>query len=838
MGEVYRARDARLGREVAIKVLPEGVAESGDRRARFEQEARAASALNHPSIVTLHDIGQHDGVLWVAMELVDGKTLREMLEAGALPTRKALDVGVQIAEGLARAHAAGIVHRDLKPENVMITRDGLVKLLDFGLAKLSAPFGGGDVSDLPTAAPKSTAPGIVMGTVGYMSPEQAAGRVVDYRSDQFSLGTLLYELAAGRSAFKKDTPAETLAAVIREDPQPLSASSPRTPAPYRWIVERCLAKDPEDRYASTKDLARDLKSVRDHLSEATVTGESSAAPMRAPAKRMPLVAVALAAALVAGAGAYALGRRATPPPSQPHFRRLTFQRGTVNNARFAPGGSVVYGAAWEGNAMRLYSIRTENALAAAIAAPDADLLSMTPSGELAISIGSRETGPFLYTGTLARLPISGGTPREILANVEWADFAPDGQTLAIVHTVGGRSRLEMPVGKVLAESAGWISHPRVSPRGDAVAFLEHPVLGDDAGRVVLVDLAGKKRVLADNFGSVQGLAFAPDASEVYFSGTPEALARAIHAVTLSGKDRVVLQLADSLTLADVGPDRRLLVIELRPRMGLAAVATDSDKPKELAWLDYSLIRDLSRDGQTVLFDEAGEAGGVTYSMYLRRTDGSPAVRLAEGASMSLSWDGQWVLARSRSESELRLVPTGPGEGKRIPIGKLHGHESGAFLPDGKAVLFNANEEGKAVRFYYVGVDGGTPRAVSPDAAPGAPAVSPDGKSFVTRAADGRLLLCAVDGSAARQVPGSAPGDCPSGFSADGRTLYVYQRGVAASLFRIDMATGKRDFVRTASAPDPAGVESTTRLVVTPDGKRLAYSYELTLSDLFLVDGVK
>jgi hypothetical protein len=301
----------------------------------------------------------------------------------------------------------------------------------------------------------------------------------------------------------------------------------------------------------------------------------------------------------------------------------------------------------------------------------------------------------------------------------------------------------------------------------------------------------------------------------------------------------VIQLADSLTLADVGADGRLLVLELRPRMGMAAVPVGSEKPKELAWLDYSLIRDLARDGKTVLFDEAGVAGGVTYSMYLRKTDGSPALRLAEGASIALSPDGAWVLARSRtSDNEMLLVPTGPGEARRISVGKLHVHGSGAFLPDGKSVLFNANEEGKAIRFYVIPVAGGTPRAVSVDAGPGSPSVSPDGKTFAIRSADGRLVLCSLDGSAAHEVAGSVAGDGPSGFTADGRTLFVYQRGVSASLFRIDLASAKREFVRTVSAPDTAGVESTTRLLVTPDGKTVAYSYELTLVDLFLVDGVK
>src|SRR5262245_15077872 len=272
MGEVYRAGDARLGRDVAIKVLPQETAMDPGRRQRFEQEARAASALNHPNILTIYDIGSTDGTVYIAMELVEGKTLREIVATGEpLATRRLLDVAVQTAEGLAKAHAAGIVHRDLKPENLMVSKDGFVKILDFGLAKLTEPLSQ-EASALPTAAPSPTRPGTVMGTAGYMSPEQASGQNVDFRSDQFTLGSIVYEMASGKRAFQRRTGAETLVAIIREEPAPLSQAAPKAPAPVRWIVERCLAKDPEERYASTKDLARDLKSLRDHLSETSASG--------------------------------------------------------------------------------------------------------------------------------------------------------------------------------------------------------------------------------------------------------------------------------------------------------------------------------------------------------------------------------------------------------------------------------------------------------------------------------------------------------------------------------------------------------------------------------------
>src|SRR6266496_3471221 len=248
MGEVYRARDPRLGREVALKVLPEEVSSDRDRLSRFEQEARAASALNHPNIITIYEIGRADANSFIAMELVEGKTLRELALPGPLSIRRAIGIAAQVSEGLAKAHAVGIVHRDLKPENVMVSKDGYVKILDFGLAKLVEPESG-ELSAMPTLARPETHPGTVLGTVGYMSPEQASGQRLDFRSDQFSLGSILYEITSGQKAFARKTAAETMSAIIREDPEPLGKLRPDSPLPLRWIVERCLAKDPEERYA-------------------------------------------------------------------------------------------------------------------------------------------------------------------------------------------------------------------------------------------------------------------------------------------------------------------------------------------------------------------------------------------------------------------------------------------------------------------------------------------------------------------------------------------------------------------------------------------------------------
>ncbi len=348
MGEVYRARDTRLGRDVAIKILVAEVATNKDRMSRFEQEARSASSLNHPNIITIHEIGSFDSTSYIAMEWVDGKTLRETLKEGPLPARKAIQIAVQLADGLTKAHEAGIVHRDLKPENIMITKDGFAKILDFGLAKLFLPSGS-EVSALPTSA--GTDAGTILGTVGYMSPEQASGRAVDFRSDQFALGSILYEMLTGKRAFEEKTTVETLAAIIKKDPEPISSVPVQVPAPFRWIVDRCLEKNPEDRYASTRDLARDLQSVRDHFSEVASSTES-AIPVQLQKRSLKKIWSIVNVALLVLLGAstlYLLLNSKKVERSNVDYHRLTYQRGAIHSARFAADGqTIIYSASLEG----------------------------------------------------------------------------------------------------------------------------------------------------------------------------------------------------------------------------------------------------------------------------------------------------------------------------------------------------------------------------------------------------------------------------------------------------------------------------------------------------------
>jgi len=831
MGEVFRARDTRLGREVAIKVLPGGVAADPERRARFEQEARSASALNHPNIVTLLDIGDADGQSFMAMELVEGRTLREVLSGGALATRKTLDLAAQIADGLAKAHAAGIVHRDLKPENVMVSKDGFVKILDFGLAKLTAPFSDSQ-SELQTAAAPDTGAGVVLGTVGYMSPEQASGRPVDFRTDQFALGTILYEMATGKRPFQRATGAETLTAIIREEPEDVARVNPRAPAPLRWIIDRCLEKDPEDRFASTTDLARDLASLREHLSEsASAVGAMAPAPRRR-AWLKPLGWTALG--LVAGAAIAALVlHRSGGALEDLRFTRLTFRRGTVLTARFAPDGqSVLYGAAWEGAAPEIFSVRFDGPESRSLGLPPADVLSVARNGEMAVSIGRRYVFGWESRGTLARVPIGGGAPRELLESVEAADWSPDGSELAVARDTGTLRRLEYPVGKVLFETAGWLSGVRVSPDGQRIAFWNHPARGDNLASLDVIERDGSRRTLRQGAAS-WGLAWDPGGRRLWSQGL---------SISLAGESRRTLPLMGGGALHDAAKGGRALVTRRTFRRELVGRLPGSPIETNLSWLDWSHPEDLTGDGRTVLFDEQNQVTDSNYSIYVRGTEGSPAVRLGEGQSLALSPDGKWALARTFGAGSRGLVmlPLGAGEPRVLPPSGLE-VAAGQFFPDGRRLLLAGHEAGRPSRLYVVELPGGKPKAISPEGVSMLRwrALAPDGQSVVARGEDGALAVYPAQGGEPRALSGVTTDDVPIRWTADGRGLYVQRgTGVPARVDVVDVASGARRAWQELRPPDPAGVLAIGPILISADGQSYVYSYRRQLDDLYLVEGLR
>ncbi|HEY1249720.1 MAG TPA: protein kinase [Thermoanaerobaculia bacterium] len=844
MGVVWRARDARLGRDVAIKALPVPLRSDPARLARFEDEARAASALNHPNIVTIYEIGETRDGPFLVMELVEGRTLRELLYAGALPARKALHLAAQLADALARAHEAGIVHRDLKPENVMVSREGFAKILDFGLAKFEHGDSGADESRRDLTLTEENRERAIVGTAGYMAPEQASGQAVGFRSDQFTFGALVYEMLSGRRAFHKETRAETLTAIIREEPEPLAALDPQIPIPLRWIVARCLAKAPEERYAATRDLARDLQNVRDHLSQVDGSGEgprfADAVPKRPRLRLSGSVAVAVAALVAA---AYFLGAN-VPARGSPSFQRLTFRDGTVWSGRFGPDArTVAYAASWGGGPIRVYTARPETPESSALPLPPASLLAMSGSGEIAVSLAARPSGAFATTGTLARSTLAGGAPREVMEGVQAADFGPDGVALAVLRSADGRSRLEFPIGHTLYETAsGYLSHPRVSPRGDLVAFLEHPVRGSDAGSVAVVSSDGRKRVLSPGWTTLRGLAWSPDGGEVWFTAASVGGARALHAVSLSGRRRLVLRVPGALTLHDVSREGRVLLAHEHAREGIAGVSPGEAKERDLSWHDWSRPVDLTADGTAFLFDETGEGGGASYAVYLRATDESPAVRLGDGHALALSPDAKWALSTPQSEpAQLVLLPTGPGAPRGIATGGFDAVLRAAWLPGGERLVLSANEPGSAVRLYVQPAEGGTPRAITPENVGADWAVSPDGLRVAAIDGRGELRSYPVDdGGEPTPIPGAIAGDSPIRFSPEGRALYVLARGdgAACAIDRLDLATGRRTGWRSITPPDPVGVYGIPRLLLSADGASYVYAYVRLLDDLYLVDGLR
>jgi hypothetical protein len=829
MGEVYRARDTRLGRDVALKVLPAGVASDASRVKRFEKEARAASSLNHPNIVTVYEMGETEGVSWIAMELVGGATLRQMLLEGPLPVKKLLTVAAQVADGLARAHAASIVHRDLKPENVMVTKDGLVKILDFGLAKLTQPEDGSSGTQAPTVS-GGTEPGMVVGTVAYMSPEQALGKPVDFRSDQFSFGSMLYEMATGRKAFARASGPETMTAILREELEPLSAAAPTTPVPLRWIVERCLAKDPEERYAATRDLARDLSRVQQGLSEGSFSGAVSAAEPRPMAFHRYLWA---ALALLAGAAIGTLAMR-RPPAPVPNYHAVSFRRGTVQQARFAPDGqTIVYSAALEGKPIQLYSTRVDSNESTPLPLPiGADLASISSSGMLAVALLRGSDEP-----TLAEVSLAGGSPRELLERVWAADWSPGGKGLAVVRN----DRLEFPIGKLLggAREGFRLEHPRFSPDGTSVAALEIQRSAEGASSVVLFGLDGKQRTVSSGWGFASGLAWHPETGEIWFS--PRDLAAGsflmLCAVSpTSGKSRVVARLPGIVVLQDISRDGRVLLDVADWHQSVILGSFGSAAETNVSWLDFSGAVGISNDGKTLLLDESGRGGGARGSVYLRKTDGSPATRLGDGVPFCLSTDGKWTVTTPGSSFDrLVLLPTGPGEPKVLQEPGMT-YRAAVWIPGTQRLLFMGRAAGKPARVYVQDAAGGAPRPLTPEGF-GLGSASPDGK-WAAVGSHGKTYLFPIEGGEPRLVPGLTSEDSAVSFDDTGRALLVARGDFPTEVFRLDIATGRREKLGQINPSDRTGADGMSSVVLTPDGKTYAYTIQRRLSTLYVVTGLR
>ena len=845
MGEVYRASDTRLGREVAIKVLPAGFASDPDRRARFEREAQAVAALSHPNIVAIHDTGLSEGdgsappQAFVVMELLTGQTLRERLASGALPVRKAVDIAVQVARGLGAAHGKGIVHRDLKPENIFVLEDGQVKILDFGLARpLAAPSAASE-----TVA--ATDPGTVLGTVGYMAPEQVRGQAVDARADVFALGIVLYEMVTGTRAFQRDTPADTMTAILTTDPPELAGSRPDLSPALDRIIRHCLEKNPAERFQSARDVAFALEA----LSGSAASDRVQAAVGTAPAPRRrggSPVLVALLVVIAAAAGAAVSRMIGGSAPAPLKFTMKTFESQAIFNARFMPDGeTIVFSSALVGNTPHLYEIRPGTLEARPFGPPDTHLLSVSAKGELAVLTNATHLNHRLFSGTLASMTLE-GAPRPLLNRVREADWGPDGSALAVIRDLGGRDQLEYPAGTKLYEANGYLSDPRVSPDGTRVAFMEHPQRYDDRGYVKVVDASGKVTTLAGEFWGEEGVTWTPDGSEVLFGASarasegrePGEMSSQIYRAPASGSRAATFALTSpgDFTIHDIAPNGRWLATRDALQYGVVARGAGQAEERDLTWLDKSWGPQLSRDGQRIVFADGN--GGADYSVAWRKVDGSPIVRLGAGDSLGFSPDGRWALGVMTSQSQIVVYPMGAGDPIRLDSGPVTHIEAAGWWPDSTSVFMLGSETGKRPRYYRQPLADGSPTPFLPEEVAFA-LVAPDGSVALGVSGDGSAALYPIGGGPSTPVPAIQSGEIPFAFSEDSRTLFVQVPGrIPAVVDRIDLRTGQRSFFREFAPADRSGL---IRIniggpVLKADGSQYAYGYLRRPSVLFVVSG--
>ena len=530
--------------------------------------------------------------------------------------------------------------------------------------------------------------------------------------------------------------------------------------------------------------------------------------------------------------------------TSPEFQRLTFDLPELGAARFTPdGASVVYSAGGHSQKANIYAQRLGAPGLQQLETSDALLLAVSPQAELAVldktsyQLGMTDE---LAGGTLARVPLGGGAPRELLPQGQGADWSPNGQ-LAVVRRIGGKSRLEFPVGKVLYETVGCITTPRFSPKGDSIAFLDQPIVGDDRGSVAVVDLNGKKRTLSEFWESLRGLAWNPRGDEIWFGAARSGVARALYAVTLSGLERRVLSVAGGLSLRDVSRDGRVLVSRDNERLGILFMRAGETKALDLSWKDWSMVTDISPDGKKILFGEEGENSGLSYQVGLRPTDGSAPVILGTGTAQSLSPDGKWALAvMPPPTDQLVLLPTGPGTQKTLERGSVEHYQStGArWLPDGKRIVFVGYEAGHGARCYAQSVDGGKAQPFTPDGVVLCN-ISPTGGILALTEESRGLLYRSLSSEQPDQEFKFEPGEVPSGWTADGKSIYLVRTlDTATTISRFEIATGRRSLWKQLALPQTGNVMKTEGVAISPDGQSYAYTYGSGASDLYLVQGLK
>ncbi len=845
MGEVYRAKDTRLGRTVAVKVLPADFAADPERKRRFEQEARAVSALNHPNICALYDIGSAEipgggPTSYLVMEFLDGQSLAERLIKGPLTLREAIEVGAQVADALSKAHRSGIIHRDIKPGNVILTKEG-AKLLDFGLAKARVPAEGEAGATLSIGSTPITQAGSVTGTVPYMAPEQLEGRETDARTDIFAFGAMLYEMLSGRRAFDGGSQASIIAAIMTSDPPSLVERQPVTPPALDRLVRQCLAKDPDKRWQSAGDIARHLEGLLEEIrfpSSASRVAIPAASP-RSRVRRLAILGAGALAFAALVAGAFLIGRRGADRPF-PTFHRLTFRRGTIQSGAFTSDGqSVVYTARWDGGPLESYSVRTDGVdsiLREGLRGYRIQAISST--NELAVMRGQ----------TVATAPLAAGAPRAVFSGVSDANWLPDGSAMAVVRN---RSTIECPPGKViyrLRDMTLSLSGLTVSPKGEWIAVLEH-ALGH--GCLLIIDRSGREKARSAFHDGLVPPVWTPNGREAWFTIDGEA----VRAMDLNGRERSVLR-SPRMQLQDIARDGRVLLL-LRDQVVRMNVKTPSDNAeRDISYYGWSLVEDISADGRTILFDEGGESNPQnTWAIFLRGVDGSPPQKLTNGYRSRISPDGKWVAAfifpNNKDVGALALVPTGPGEPQRIPVDANQGIQIGGWLPDSSGFVFMTEAGG--LKGWLAKADGSPPTPITP---PGwwVGDPSPDGRYVIAENGlsehpDGILYLYAIDGKT--KIPLAID---PAqwgiygwhdarrlrvGSNKEGGLLGPEGLRLPRRIYLLDIQTGKAEPWKEFGADLPrAGLANVARFHASADGKSYVYDYSTNLGTLYIAEGLR
>jgi len=743
--------------------------------------------------------------------------------------RRAIDYALGIAKGLAAAHEKGIVHRDLKPENVFVTRDGRVKVLDFGLAKLVRPEETHET--VATLASPATLPGMVLGTVGYMSPEQVRGESSDARSDIFSFGAVLYEMLTGKRAFKRETSAETMTAVLREEPPELNDTGWQGPLGLQRILNRCLEKSVDRRFQSASDLAFAIESL------SGTSSTRSIAQSKQKRAWLPWTAVALGT-LALAAGLWLLGRWSAAKP-QPKFTRLTYRQGYVSNARFARDGqTVVYSAQWNNEPLQIYSVRTEFPQSTRVDLPSATLLSLSASGDMELAVDP-VSGPYFLSGTMAQAPMAGGTPRSQEKDVIAADYAPDGKTLALVRQANRKMQLEYPAGKVIYSTAGYLDYVRVSPSGKEVAFVEHPVYADDRGWVSAFDATGKCKQLSREYATLQGLAWSRNGKEIWFTAS-DSTDRQLYGVSLGGKQREIFTTPQGTRILDIAADGRVLVSSEQHRTEITGSDPVTGKERRgLEWFDGSMLGDISSDGKAIVFLEWGGPAGPLYLAVYRKLDGSAPVALGPGGAPRFSPDGTTVATKILTRPpQVGLNPIGTGESRRLLVGDITSLGNVIWFPDGKHLLLTGATEGQPLRSYEMDLEGGKPQPLGPPDFVGS-AIAKDGKQIAGRNASADAVVFDRQTQKLQVIPGVEPQDQLDKWTEDGKGLLVVSATPSeARIYRVETSTGKRTLLQTVEPSEKAGSSQNVRLSYAEDSKTYAYSTVRVLGTLYVVEGLE